>query len=337
MRLKHALLMATFLTVASPAFADDYVMMKVNNQDVTSAEVQHMWEGLFPAGQAPAFDTVKPDMKEKILRAVMAERLLYGEAVKAGVEKSEKLQSELNDVKKKLVVRTFLDSKTSDLITDADLKKEYDALVSSMKDEKEVRARHILLASEDDAKEAKKKLDSGKSFEEVARDFSKDPGSAKQGGDLGYFTKDKMVPEFATAAFAMKKGEVSSPVKSQFGYHIIKVEDTRKVTAPTFNEVKDQLKGKLQEKKLNDYIAGLVKSADVKMFDTKGKEVPFDKNLPDMNKPAEAKPEAKPEAKAEEKPAAKVEEKPAAKAEKSDKPAEKSDKTEKSEKSEKTN
>jgi len=82
----------------------------------------------------------------------------------------------------------------------------------------------------------------------VARDFSKDPGSAKQGGDLGYFTRDKMVKEFGDAAFSMKKGEISGPVKSSFGYHIIKVEDTRKVTAPTFNEVKDQIKAKLQEK-----------------------------------------------------------------------------------------
>jgi peptidyl-prolyl cis-trans isomerase C len=284
MRLTRALMMATFLSVSAPAFADDYVMMKINNQDVTSAEARVLWEGLFPAGQAPAFDGVKPDVRERILRALMAEKLLYSEALKQGVDKSEKVQKELEDVKKKLIVRTFLDSKTADTITDADLKKEYDAVLVTMKDEKEVRARHILLANETDAKEAKKKLDAGKSFEEVARDYSKDPGSAKQGGDLGYFTRDKMVKEFADAAFAMKKGEVSGPVKSSFGYHIIKVEDVRKLSAPTFNELKDQLKGRLQEKKLNDFIAGLVKSADVKVFDAKGKEVPFEKNLPE--KPA---------------------------------------------------
>jgi peptidyl-prolyl cis-trans isomerase C len=232
---------------------------------------------------------------------------------------------ELEDVKRKLVVKSFLDTKTADMITDADLKKEYETMISGMKDEKEVHARHILLATEADAKEAKKKLDAGKSFEEVAKDFSKDPGSAKQGGDLGYFTKDKMVKEFADAAFSMKKGEVSGPVKSSFGYHIIKVEDARKVTAPTFNEVKDQIKGKLQEKKLNDYIAGLVKSADVKVFDAKGKETPFNKNLPEEGKPAaaakpaaEAKPEAKPAAEVKaDKPAEKAAEKSApAKAEK---------------------
>jgi peptidyl-prolyl cis-trans isomerase C len=280
MRLIHAVSMAALLTFAAPAFADDYVVMKINNQDVTQSEMQQLWNGLFPAGQAPALDTVKPEMRDKILRGIMAEKLLYGEALKQNVDKSDVIAKQLEEIKKKLVIKTFLDMKTADLITDADLKTEYDALVLSMKDAKEVHARHILVGTEQEAKDVKKQLDSGKSFDEVAKQYSKDPGSAKQGGDLGYFTKDKMVKEFADAAFAMKKGEISGPVKSPFGWHIIKVEDVRKVTVPTFNEVKDQLKAKLQEKKLNDYIASLVKSADVKVYDAKGKEVPFDKNLP---------------------------------------------------------
>lgn len=308
MRLKYALLTASLLAFSAPAFADEYVMMKVNGQDVSSNEIQRMWEGLFPAGEAPAFDTVKADMRERILRAVMAEKILYTEATKQGVDKSEKLQRELEEVKRKLVVRTFLDSKTADMITDADLKKEYDAMIANTKDDKEVRARHILLSGEAEAKDAKKQLDSGKKFEDVARDFSKDSVSAKQGGDLGYFTKDKMVKEFADAAFAMKKGEVSGPVKSGFGWHIIKVEDVRKVTAPTFNQVKDQIRGKLQEKKLNDYIGGLVKAADVKVFDAKGKEMPFNRDLSEAGSAAKSAPEAKPE-KVEAKPQ-KVEAKP---------------------------
>lgn len=323
---------ALLLAFSAPAVADEYVIMKVNATDVSSSEVQRTWEGLFPAGQAPAFDSVKPDVRERVLRAVMAEKILYGEALKQGVDKSDKLQREMEDLKKKLVVRTFLDSKTADLITDADLKKEYDAQVAAMKDEKELHARHILLASEQDAKDAKSKLDAGKSFEEVARDYSKDAASAKQGGDLGYFTRDKMVREFADAAFALKKGEVSGPVKSPFGYHLIKVEDVRKVSAPTFNDSKDALRAALQDKKLNEYISGMVKAADVKVFDASGKETPFRKNMPNAAK-AEAKPDA-PKAEpapkvAESKPAAKAAEpaKPAgdAKAEKSDKADEKPD------------
>lgn len=325
MRFITTVSMLALLAFAAPSFAEDeYVIMKVSGQDVSSAEVQHMWEGLFPAGQVPAFETTKPEMRDRILRALMAEKILYGEAVKQGVDKSPKLLADLEDVRKKLIVRSYLDSKSADLITDSDLKKEYDVMVSAMKDEKQIHARHILLATEEEAKDVKKKLDAGKKFEEMARDYSKDPGSAKNGGDLGNFTRDKMVKEFADAAFAMKKGEISGPVKSGFGYHIIKIEEISKVTPPTYNEVKDQLRGKLQEKKLNDFISGLVKSADVKVFDPKGKELKFDRNLiPLSDKSAKLADEPKTE-KTE-----KIE-----KPEKADK-SEKSDKPTKSEKADK--
>lgn len=321
MRFARRVSLIALLAFAAPVMADEYVIMKVNNQDVSSTEIQRMWEGLFPTGQAAPFENVKPDMRERILRAVMAEKILYGEALKQGADKSEKLQRELEDVKKKLIVKHFLDAKTTDMITEADLKKEYDATIDKVKDDREVRARHILVPTEQEAKDAKKKIDGGKSFEEVAKELSKDPGSAAQGGDLGYFTRDKMVKEFADAAFSLKKGEVSGPVKSGFGYHIIKLEDSRKVTPPTFNDVKEQLRAKLQERKLNDYIGGLVKSADVKVFDAKGKEQPFEKNLPaDMQPPAEPKAAAK----ATDKPAEKAAEKKSDPA-KAEKPADKSE------------
>ncbi|PZP86931.1 MAG: peptidylprolyl isomerase [Azospirillum brasilense] len=275
-----ALVAATALTtLASPVWADDYVLMKVNSQDVTKTEVDRMWAGLFPAGQAPELEAMQPQMRDKILRGVMTERLLLGEALKQGVDKSDAVAKELEEVKRKLVVRHFLEAKTSD-ISEADLKREYETMVASMRDQKEVRARHILVSTEAEAKDVKKKLDDGKKFEDVAREYSKDPGSAKQGGDLGYFTKDKMVKPFADAAFSMKKGAVSEPVKSQFGWHVIKVEDSRPVTIPTYNQVKEQLRVSLQEKKLNDYIRGLVKDAEVKVYDAKGEELPFSKDIP---------------------------------------------------------
>ena len=270
---------AAILAFASPVLADDYVMMKVNNTDVTQSEVENMWAGLFPPGAAPAFDSVKPAMRDKLLRGVMTEKLLLGEAEKAKLGESAEVQKQLADLKKKLMVKALLDQKTTDMISEADLKREYDSLVASMRDQQEARARHILVATEKEAKDVEKQLADGKSFEEVARDYSKDPGSAKQGGDLGYFTKDKMVKEFADAAFKLKKGEVSQPVKSQFGWHIIKLEDIRKVTPPTYNEAKETLRARLQDKKLGDYVKSLVKNADVKLYDAKGKELKFSKDI----------------------------------------------------------
>jgi peptidyl-prolyl cis-trans isomerase C len=279
MRTLPLMLTAALLAFSAPAYAEDYVMMKINGQDVSSQEVKALWNNLFPAGEAPAFESAKPEMRDRVLRALMAERILYGEAVKQGVDKSPKLAAELEDVKKKLIVRQFLDSKSAD-ISEAEVKKEYDAMAAQKKDEMQVKARHILLSTEAEAKDARKKLDAGKKFEEVAREFSKDPGSAKNGGDLGFFTRETMVKEFSDAAFAMKKGEISQPVKSPFGWHIIQVLDRAPVPQPSFAEVKGQIKARLQEKRLNDYIASQVKAADVKLFDAKGKEIPFERNLP---------------------------------------------------------
>lgn len=281
--MRHLLSSSAFalvLALSSPALADDYVMMKVNNTDVTQSEVKSMWAGLFPPGSAPDLEQLEPVMRDKILRGIMTEKLLLGEATKAGIDRSPEVQKQLEEVKKKLIVKAFLDQKTGDAISDADLKREYDALVASTRNQQEMRARHILVATEKEAKNVKSQLADGKSFDEVARDYSKDPGSAKQGGDLGYFTKDKMVKEFADAAFTLKKGEVSDPVQSGFGWHIIKVEDIRKVTPPTFNEAKEPLRARLQDKKLADYIQSLVKSADVTVYDAKGKEVKFAKEIP---------------------------------------------------------
>ena len=268
------------LAFAAPALADDYVMLKVNKQDVTNSEVAEMWAGLFPPGAAPDLETVKPEMRDKVLRGIVTERLLLEQAEKAGLEKSAEVQKQLEELKKKLVVKALIEQKTAD-IAEADLKREYDALVAKLRDEKEARARHILVASEKEAKDVEKLLAEGKKFEDVARDYSKDPGSAKQGGDLGYFTQERMVKEFSDAAFKLKKGEVSEPVKSQFGWHIIKLEDIRKVTPPTYNEAKDALRARLQDKKLGEYIKGLIKNAEVKLYDAKGKEQKFSKEIPE--------------------------------------------------------
>ena len=282
-------LLATAATAALLAFAlpaaaaEDYVMLKVNKVDVPKSEVEAMWAGLFPPGAAPELDQVKPEMRDKILRGVMTEKLLLAEARKQNIDQSPEVIKQLEDLKKKLVVKTFLDQKTSDMISEADLRREYDAMVKSMRDEKEMRARHILVATQEEAKDVKAKLADGKNFDALAKQYSKDPGSAQQGGDLGYFTADKMVKEFADAAFTLKKGEVSDPVKTGFGWHIIKVEDVRKMTVPTFNQAKDTLRARLQDKKLGEYIRGLVKDADVTLYDAKGKEVAFTKEVKDAN------------------------------------------------------
>ncbi len=268
-----ALLSAT----ASIAYADDYVMLKVNQEDVSASEVDALWKTLFPGQDAPAFSEVEPKVRNNVLRGVATERLLYGEALKQGVDKSPVVAQELELLRKKLVVKQLLASKTENVVKEADIKREYDRLAAQVKDKQEVRARHILVATEKEAQDIKARLDKGESFEKLAAEVSKDPGSAKEGGDLGYFTQDKMVKPFADAAFKLEKGKISAPVKSDFGWHIIKAEDKRKVAAPAYAQVKEQIKTALQEKSLNSYVQQLFEKADVKLYDAKGKEIPFEK------------------------------------------------------------
>ncbi|MFZ4126012.1 MAG: peptidylprolyl isomerase [Rickettsiales bacterium] len=271
-----------FFTAASAAWADDYVMLKVGNQDVTAAEVQRTWEGLFPTGSAPAFDTVNESVRQNVLRGIITEKLVMQEALKQNIDKNDAVLKEIKAAKNKIILRHFLDSKTEGMVSEDAVKADYERLVRSLADQKEIRARHILVASEKEAKELAEKIEDGESFEKMAKEFSKDPGTAKQGGDLGYFTQDKMIKEFAEAAFDLDVGEVSDPVKSPFGWHLIKLEDKRPVTIPTYNEAKDAIKMRLQEAKLNSYMQQLLKASDITYFDAKGKQIPFDKDAAEL-------------------------------------------------------
>jgi peptidyl-prolyl cis-trans isomerase C len=140
----------------------------------------------------------------------------------------------------RLLMETLLQDAGRATLSDEEEHKVYDEAVRQVKNEEEVHARHILVPTEDEAKAILAQLKSGADFATLAKEKSKDPGAA-DGGDLGYFTKDQMVPEFADAAFRLDKGQISDPVKTQFGWHIIKVEDKRIKPTPTFEQVKPQI------------------------------------------------------------------------------------------------
>jgi peptidyl-prolyl cis-trans isomerase C len=169
-------------------------------------------------------------------------------------------------------------------LTDEALHQTYDEAVRSMAGQEEVRARHILVESEDEAKAILEQLKGGADFATLAKEKSKDPGAA-EGGDLGYFTKDQMVPEFADVAFKMYPGQLSNPVKTQFGWHVIKVEDRRTKQPPEFDKVKDQIEAFLARKAQTDFISKLRQSAKIERLDK-----PAEQNKPvGQNNPAEQK------------------------------------------------
>jgi peptidyl-prolyl cis-trans isomerase C len=163
----------------------------------------------------------------------------------------------------RLLFDEYLEAAAKKVVTEDAMKALYSDTVKNLKPEQEVRARHILVETEDQAKAAIKRLKAGEDFAKVATELSKDPGSGQQGGDLGFFTKERMVPEFSTAAFALDIGKVSEPVKSQFGYHIIKVEEKREKPVPSFEEVKDQISEFMLNKSRQDILKALRAAAKI--------------------------------------------------------------------------
>ena len=281
-----AIIIIAMASAASVSMASgkDYVIMKVGGEKIRKSEVEELWNGLFPPGTAPDFESFDEKVKQNILRNLASERLLYKEATSVGVQNSQEVKDRIEAKKRDIIVDVFLRKKSEGLVSDEQVKEEYDSLAEELKDAEEIKARHILVEEEDKAKELAEKLqDDADDFEDLAKEHSIDKASAAVGGDLGYFGKDRMVPEFAEAAFALKDDEVSDPVKTAFGWHIIMVEERRPVKVPSFAEVKEKLKADLEMRALDEYIERIIDQTSVIYYGPDGNEKEFSK-VPDTTR-----------------------------------------------------
>ena len=167
----------------------------------------------------------------------------------------------------KLLLDEYLEREVKKAVTPDAARKLYDETVKTLKPEEEVRARHVLVEGEDEAKAIAVRIKGGEDFAKVAGEASKDPGSKTDGGDLGFFTQERMVQPFAEAAFKLAPGQVSNPVKTQFGWHVIKVEEKRTKPVPSFDEMKDQVDAYLTRKAQQDTILALRQKAKIERLD----------------------------------------------------------------------
>ena len=215
----------------------DPVVAIVNGETILRSEVVTLVERL-PAQYQAQLGALMPQLIDQLVNT----RLLTNAAEDAGLAEDDEVLRRL-EIRKEAIMRdVYLERHLEAQITNDKLGARYDAFVSDTPRTAEVRARHILLETEEAAREVIATLDKGADFAELAQSRSTGP-SAAQGGDLGYFTKERMVPEFSSAAFAMDVGSHSAePVQSQFGWHVIKVEDRRDQPPPTFHDVEDQLR-----------------------------------------------------------------------------------------------
>src|SRR5207302_81044 len=228
--------LALALLAGSPARADDPVLAKVNGTDIRQSDVALAEEELGPslAQMDPA------TKKDNVLAFLIDLRIVAKAAEDKKVENSEDFKKRLAFTRSRLLMDSLLATEGKVATTDEAMKKVYEEASKQITGEMEVHARHILVETEDEAKAIAEELKKGGDFAELAKKKSKDPG-ASDGGDLGFFTKEQMVPEFSAVAFTLEPGKISDPVKSQFGWHIIKVEEKRARKAPDFEQVKAQI------------------------------------------------------------------------------------------------
>jgi peptidyl-prolyl cis-trans isomerase C len=264
-----ALVLAAGLIAAGGGFAltqtsPDPVVARVDGKEIRESDLAlaeaDIGSGL-PAGAPEA-------RREALLTYLIDVTILASAAEQQKIAQEPNFERRVAYARQKVLMETLLDRESQSAASEAAMKKIYDDSVAQNKPVEEVRARHILVETEDKAKEVLAKLNGGADFAELAKAESKDPG-ASDGGDLGYFVPEQMVKEFADAAFALEKGAISRPVKTQFGWHIIKVEDRRNKPVPSYEQVKDQIETYLVRRAQTELVGKLRQAAKVERVEQK--------------------------------------------------------------------
>jgi peptidyl-prolyl cis-trans isomerase C len=242
---------------------NDAVVARVNGVDIRESDIAFAEEEI--GGNMPS---IPPEQKRDYLINYLVDVIVLSQAAeKQKLDDRPDVKHRLAFDRNRLLMEALLQDAGRAALSDEAEHKLYDEAVKQVKAEEEVHARHILVVSEDEAKAILAQLKGGADFVALAKEKSKDPGSAESGGDLGYFTKEQMVPEFAEVAFKLDKGQLSDPVKTQFGWHIIKVEDKRIKPTPTFEQVKPQIENYIAHRAQAELVENLRKMANVERLD----------------------------------------------------------------------
>lgn len=245
------------------ALAAEKVVAKIGDMEITDRDL-----ALVQGDMAEQFQNIPEDTRRsEALRALIDIKLMAHAAEKDGLEKDDTFQRQLKFTRERMLHNEYFQKKGIEAVTDEEVKARYDKEIAAMPPAKEVSARHILVKTEDEAKEVIKELDGGKDFVELAKEKSTGP-SGKEGGDLGYFGKGQMVPEFETAAFALKDGEYTKePVKTQFGWHVILKTGERDAKPPEFDQVKEQIRQVVLREKYADMLTKLKEENKLEISD----------------------------------------------------------------------
>jgi len=259
--MKKQLLLATvvagLLAVGAPAMAQNVAI--VNGKAVPKSRLDSLAQQVVKSGRP-----VTPDMESQLREEVIAREVFMQEAEKLGLSTSEDFKVQMELARQTIMIRElFADYQKKNPVTEAEMKAEYDKFAEA-NGGKEYKARHILVEKESEAKEIIASLKKGGKFDDIAKKKSKDPGSGAKGGDLDWANPSSYVPEFTEALVKLNKGQTTeTPVKTQFGYHVIRVDDIRTAQLPSYDEVKPQIAQQMQQQKLAAFQNDLRKKAKV--------------------------------------------------------------------------
>jgi len=243
-------------------------LAKVGSARITQADYDREFQAL-PDYAKQMFDNGAG--KEKFLDEIVKKEILYQEALKKGMDKSPDFSKKLEEFKKLTLISELLQKEimSKAAVSDKDVREYYDKHKQDFASTSQIKASHILVKTEKEAEDIEARLKKGEKFEDIARKESIDKASAKNGGDIGYFSKGQLVPEFERAAAALTPGQISAPVKTAFGYHIIKVVDKKMGPVVDFDRVKDiisqRLSGEKQKEAFDQYMTDLRKNYSVEV------------------------------------------------------------------------
>ncbi|MDG2244390.1 MAG: peptidylprolyl isomerase [Rhodospirillaceae bacterium] len=264
---RHALATVTTLILcfagSARAQTSDTVVAELNGTPITFNEIA-AFQQTIPNAAEMETASILP----RLIEFYIDQQLMGSAARGRGLENDPDVQLQLQRLEDELVRQAYLRDEISDRVTEDRIREAYDKKMETYVQDEEVKARHILVETEDEANAILRELSDGATFEDLARDRSTGP-SGPQGGDLGYFTRGTMVPEFSESAFALSAGEItSSPVKTDFGWHLIKVEEKRLKPAPTFEEMRVEVRNELSDAAVQAVLTELRGRAEIRITPT---------------------------------------------------------------------
>ncbi|MEZ0278860.1 MAG: peptidylprolyl isomerase [Methylibium sp.] len=258
-----SLLFAALIVLALPlsAAADDTVVARVNGVDIKQSDLDFAASEVGPR----VSNYVPADRRRVLLQYVIENELMAGAGEQGKLNETPNFSDRLKYHQRRALRDAYFESSIRNAVPEADAKKVYEEKIKEIKPEQEVRARHILVDTEDDAKAILERLNKGEDFATLAKEKSKD--SNAEGGDLGFFTRGQMLKPFEDAAFALDVGKISDPVQTQFGWHVIKVEEKRDQALPSFDQVKEAIIAQLVQQKAQEVVTGLRDAANIEIVD----------------------------------------------------------------------